>query len=86
MSKSTFEEIILENSLFMENITTNERYKELLDENDKIYKKLTSMLTAEQIEILDKLIFNHLGMEAEATECYLEHGFKAGLKLLAECL
>lgn len=84
--KSVIEQLILDNSLYMESITTNERYSNLLGECDKIYENLKATLNSEQVELLDKLIFNHMGLEAEASECYLIHGFKTGLKLMFECL
>ena len=84
--KSAVEQLILDNSLYMESIATNDKYNELLGECDKIYEKLKATLNSEQMELLDKLIFNHMGLEAEASECYLIHGFKTGLKLMNECL
>ncbi len=84
--KSAIEQLILDNSLYMERIATSENYSNLLGECDKIYEKLKATLNPEQIELLDKLIFNHMGLEAEASECYLIHGFKTGLKLTIECL
>ena len=84
--KSAIEQLILDNSLYMESIATNDKYNELLGECDKIYEKLKATLNSEQMDLLDKLIFNHMGLEAEASECYLIHGFKTGLKIMNECL
>ena len=84
--KSAIERLVLDNSSFMEDIPTSESYNNLLGECDKIYKELKASLTPEQVELLDKLIFNHMGLEAEATERYLIQGFKAAVKLMVECL
>lgn len=84
--KSVIEKLILENCEFMEDIPTSESYNNLLDENDKIYLKLKEMLTPEQLELLDKLVYNHESMELNATEDYLAHGFKTAVKMMVECL
>ena len=84
--KSAIDKLILENCEFMEDIHITERYSNLLGETDKIYNKLKETLTDEQAELLDKLVFNHMGMEADATEYYLIHGFKTAVKLMVECL
>ena len=84
--ESAIEQLILDNCTIMEHITINERYSNLLDESDKIYEKLKETLSPEQAELLDKLILNHMSMEAEASERYLIHGFKTAVKLMVECL
>ena len=84
--KSEIEELILENCSFMQNIKTTDSYIDLCDDNDKIYKRLKATLNKEQLELLDKLVLNAMGMEAEATESYLLHGFKTGIRLIIECL
>lgn len=86
MKKTAIEEFFLENSDFIESISPSTEYKELLEKNDKIYKKLAEMLNEEQKQLLDKLIDNHWGLESEAAESYFTIGIKAGLRLLAENL
>ncbi|MDE6585842.1 MAG: hypothetical protein K2K80_04085 [Clostridia bacterium] len=84
--KSAIDELILKNSTFMENVTLNETYWQLINNCNEIYCKLKETLNEKQVELLDKLIYNHEGLEAEASELNLLHGFKAGIRLMIECL
>ncbi len=84
--KSAIEQLISDNSDFMENIPESEKYDSLLEESDKIYEELKAMLNPEQIKLLDKFISCNLNIEIESSERHLIHGFKTGLKLIIECL
>ncbi len=42
--KSAIEQLISDNSDFMENIPESEKYDSLLEESDKIYEELKAML------------------------------------------
>ena len=84
--KSAIEELILNNNVFMENVTVNETYWQLINNCNEIYNKLKESLNEEQVKLLDKLIDNHECLETESTETHLLHGFKTGVKLIIECL
>ncbi len=84
--KSAIEELIFQNSLFMENIPYGETYKHLLAERDENYEKLIKTLNKEQIELLENLINSQISLEAEAGDRNLSEGFKLGIRLLIECL
>ena len=84
--KSVIEELIFKNSNFMDNIQYKETYWQLTEYSNTIYEKLKAGLNKEQIELLDKLMDNHTDLAAQESECHLLYGFKAGLKLMAECL
>ncbi|MDE7439291.1 MAG: hypothetical protein K2N23_02125 [Clostridia bacterium] len=84
--KSIIEELISQNSQFMDNIKYNEEYWQLTKYGNNIYEKLKATLNKKQIELLDKLLDNHADLSAEASECHLLQGFKAGIKLMVECL
>ena len=84
--KNAIEELILQNSQFIDNIQYNKEYWQLIEYGNKICEKLKATLNKEQIELLDKLLDNHADLSAEASECHLLQGFKAGIKLMAECL
>lgn len=84
--KSATDELIFENSTFIESIPTNEEYRKLLIESDELYKKLEESLNAEQLKLLDELLDKQIGMQAESSDNYLLKGFKTGVKLIIECL
>ncbi len=84
--KSAFEELILQNSLYMESIKYGETYNQALRERDKNYKNLVKTLTKEQAELLENLVNSHIRLEAEASDCNLFEGFKAAIRLMMECL
>lgn len=83
---SAIEDLILQNSSFMDNIPYNEKYWQLLEEGGKLYNRLKETLNDEQIELLNEFINNNLNSEAEVAECNLLHGFKTAMRLMKECL
>ncbi|MDE6441385.1 MAG: hypothetical protein K2L12_01360 [Clostridia bacterium] len=86
MHKSAIKELIFENSTFMENIPSNNKYHQLLDKSIELYTKLKESLNEEQLKLLDELVNSQAGMQAESDDCHLLKGFKTGLRLIIECL
>lgn len=83
---SAIDELIFNNSSFMDNISYSKTSKQILYECDKVYEKLKSQLNEEQIKLLDELVNLRIGLEAEESDCMLLFGFKTAVKLMAECL
>lgn len=84
--KSAIDELIFENSTYMENISISEEYRKLLKESDELYKKLKKSLNEEQLKLLDEFLDKQIDMQAESSDNHLLKGFRTGVKLIIECL
>lgn len=83
--KNIIDELILQNSLFMESIKYGDTYQNILYESNKTYEKLLKTLNKEQAKLLEELINSHTSLEAEGNDCNFIAGFKAAVKLIIEC-
>ena len=83
--KNMIEELILQNSLFMERINYGEKYDEIFHENNKNQEKFLKTLNEEQAKMFNEIINGQIRLEAEGNDCNFIAGFKAAIKLMIEC-
>ncbi len=58
--KSMIDEMIFQNSIFMDSIKNGKEYEAIMQERDKIYEKLVKTLDNAQCELLEELVNSHI--------------------------
>lgn len=70
----------------IEKIGLGEDYKNLSANELDLYQKLKALMNGEQNELFEKFIDANMQCASMAEEIYFKEGFKAGFRIVVECL